>query len=34
MDKSDLNFIWQTGGDSIYIVLVGVPPFGFEKELM
>jgi hypothetical protein len=31
MQKFDLNFIWQTGGDSVYVVLVGVPAFWFEE---
>ena len=32
MQKFDLNFIWQTGGDSVYVVLAGVASFRFEEN--
>ena len=34
MYKCELNFVRQTGGDPIYVVLARVASFRFEKELM
>jgi hypothetical protein len=34
VQEFELNFIWEAGGDSVYIVLTSVAPFRLEEKLM